>query len=58
MPDDTTIPFSPEDAQMEAAILEAKSSIGQFIAAITKPTSRQKSFLVKVVFDEGEQREA
>ncbi len=57
MPDDKTLPFSSEDAQMEAAILEAKSSIGQFIAAFTKPTSRQKSFLVKVVFDEGEQRE-
>ncbi len=57
MPDDKTLPFSSEDAQMESAILEAKSSIGQFFAAFTKPTSRQKSFLLKVVFDEGEQRE-
>jgi len=42
---------------MEAAILEAKSSIRQFFTAFTKPTSRQKGFLLKVVFDEGEQRE-
>jgi uncharacterized protein YegJ (DUF2314 family) len=57
MPDDKTSRISSEDAQMKAAILEAKSIIGQFIAAFTHPTDRQKSFLVKVVFDEGEQRE-
>lgn len=57
MPDDKTLPFSSNDAQMDAAILEAKANIGQFIAAFTRPTDRQKNFLVKVVFDEGEQRE-
>ena len=42
---------------MEAAIREAKASFEKFIEAFCHPTERQKSFLVKVVFDEGEQRE-
>lgn len=42
---------------MEAAIREAKASFKQFIEALCHPTERQKSFLVKVVIDEGEQRE-
>ena len=42
---------------MEAAIRKAKDTIGQFFEAFVEPTERQQSFLVKVVFDEGEQRE-
>ncbi len=42
---------------MEAAIREAKKSFRKFIEAFCHPTEGQKSFLVKVVFDEGEQRE-
>jgi uncharacterized protein YegJ (DUF2314 family) len=57
MSDDKTVPFSSEDEQMEAAIGEAKASFKKFIEAFCHPTERQKSFLVKVVFDEGEQRE-
>jgi uncharacterized protein YegJ (DUF2314 family) len=54
---DKTVPFSSEDVQVEAAIREAKANFKQFIEAFCHPTERQKSFLVKVVFDEGEQRE-
>jgi uncharacterized protein YegJ (DUF2314 family) len=57
MSDDKTIPFLSEDVQMEAAIREAKASFKQFFEAFCNPTGQQKSFLVKVVFDEGEQRE-
>ena len=42
---------------MEAAIRKAKDMIRQFFEAFFEPTERQTSFLVKVVFDEGEQRE-
>lgn len=42
---------------MEAAIGEAKASFRQFIEAYCCPSEQQTSFLVKVVFDEGEQRE-
>jgi len=42
---------------MDAAIREAKMSFKTFLAAFFHPTDRQKSFLVKVVFDAGEQRE-
>lgn len=54
---DRTVSFSPEDDEMETAIGEAKSNFGQFIEAYRHPTEQQTSFLVKVVFDEGEQRE-
>lgn len=57
MADDRTVSCSSEDADMEAAISEAKASFGQFIAAYCDPIEQQTSFLVKVVFDEGEQRE-
>ena len=57
MSDDRTVQFSPEDKQMEAAIRKAKDTIGQFFEAFVEPTKKQKSFLLKVVFDEGEQRE-
>src|SRR5215472_18404497 len=52
-----TVPFSSEDAEMEAAIRQAKSRFRHFIKAFSHPTEHQKSFLVKVVFDEGDQRE-
>lgn len=42
---------------MEAAIRKAKDTIRQFFEAFFEPNERQKSFLVKVVFDEGDQRE-
>lgn len=57
MPGEKTVPFSSEDAEMEAAIAEAKANFGQFIHAFCHPTQQQNSFLVKVVFDEGEERE-
>jgi len=42
---------------MDAAIRKAKDTIRQFLEAFFEPTKKQKSFLLKVVFDEGEQRE-
>ena len=57
MSGDKTVSFSPDDVQMEAAIQEAKASFEKFITAFCRPTAQQKSFLVKVVFDEGERRE-
>jgi len=42
---------------MDAAIREAKATFEQFVEAFCHPTDRQKSFLVKVVFNEGEQIE-
>ena len=57
MSDDKTVRFSSEDAQMEAAIREAKATFKRFLEAFCNPTARQASFLVKVVFDEGDQRE-
>jgi uncharacterized protein YegJ (DUF2314 family) len=57
MSDNKTVPFSPDDEQMEAAIREAKASFEKFIKAFYHPTEKQQGFLVKVVFDEGEQRE-
>jgi uncharacterized protein YegJ (DUF2314 family) len=57
MPGDKTVPFSSEDADMEAAIRQAKSNFRHFIEAFSHPTEQQKSFLVKVVFDERDQRE-
>ena len=42
---------------MEAAICEAKANFKQFLDAFLNPTGQQRSFLVKVVFDEGEERE-
>lgn len=57
MSDDKTVPFSPNDIQMEAAIAEAKANIDKFIEAFFHPKPNQKSFLVKVVFDEGDEKE-
>jgi uncharacterized protein YegJ (DUF2314 family) len=57
MSDDRTVPFSPDDVEMEAAIRDAKENFRQFIEAFFKPTPQQKNFLVKVVFDEGGQQE-
>ena len=42
---------------MDAAILEAKDTIRQFFEAFFEPTKQQKSFLLKVVFDDAGQRE-
>ncbi|MBX3420466.1 MAG: DUF2314 domain-containing protein [Pirellulaceae bacterium] len=42
---------------MEAAIDDAKSTIKQFFDAYCSPTEQQTGFLLKVVFDEGDQRE-
>ena len=53
MPDDHIVPFSSEDEQMEAAISEAKANFKQFLDAFLNPTGQQRSFLLKVVFDEG-----
>jgi uncharacterized protein YegJ (DUF2314 family) len=52
-----TIPFSSDDSEMEAAIAQAKTTIKQFFDAYLSPTSCQTSFLLKVVFDEGDEVE-
>jgi uncharacterized protein YegJ (DUF2314 family) len=57
MSGEKTVPFSSEDAEMEAAIGQAKARFGQFIAVFCNPTQKQKSFLVKVVFIEAEEYE-
>ena len=57
MSDDKTVPFSSDDEQMGAAIRAAKASFKKFIDAYCRPTERQKNFLVKVMFVEGEQQE-
>ena len=49
--------FSSDDAEMEAAITNAKETFGEFLKAFFRPTEKQESFLVKVVFIEGEQSE-
>ncbi len=54
---DFTIPFSSDDAQMKAAIDQARSTIKQFFDAYSKPTTEQKAFLVKVVFHECDESE-
>ncbi len=56
-PSENIVSFSPEDVAMETAIRQAKTSFRQFMEAFWQPTERQKSFLVKVVFDEGNKRE-
>jgi uncharacterized protein YegJ (DUF2314 family) len=57
MTNDKTQGFSPDDAEMEAAITNAKETFGLFLKAFFSPTEKQKSFLVKVVFVEEEQSE-
>jgi len=57
MTSDRMVPFSSEDPQMEDAIDHAKFTIKEFLDAFLKPTTQQTSFLLKVVFDEGDQRE-
>ncbi len=57
MTDDKTVPFSSDDVQTEAAIGEAKASIRKIFEALFHPKEGQNSFLVKVVFDEGDKRE-
>jgi uncharacterized protein YegJ (DUF2314 family) len=57
MSDDETVPFSSDDAQMDAAISEAKASIRNFFEAFFHPKEGQRGFLVKVVFDEDDRRE-
>ncbi len=57
MSHDNTAQFSSVDEQMDAAIRKAKDAIRQFFEAFFEPTIKQKCFLLKVVFDEGEQRE-
>jgi uncharacterized protein YegJ (DUF2314 family) len=54
---DKTTSCSPEDIEMEAAIRNAKESVGQFLKTFFSRTERQKSFLLKVVFVEGGQAE-
>ena len=57
MSNDNIVSYSSEDVEMNTAIREAKASFRQFIAALCQPTERQKGFLVKVVFGEGDTRE-
>jgi uncharacterized protein YegJ (DUF2314 family) len=57
MSDNKTVQFSSEDAQMEAAVRKAKETISQFFEAFFNSTERQKSFLLKVVFDVAQRRE-
>jgi hypothetical protein len=48
MATENTQGFSPDDAEMETAITNAKETFGQFLKAFLNPTEKQKSFLVKV----------
>ena len=57
MPRSKTVKYSSEDAEMSAAIRKAKETIEQFFEAFVEQTEGQKSFLLKVVFDKGDQRE-
>ena len=57
MANENTQGFSPDDAEMETAITNAKETFGQFLKAFFSPTEKQKSFLVKVAFIEEEQAE-
>ena len=57
MTNDRIVPFSSDDSRMEAAIDHAKSTIKEFFDAYCNPTTQQTGFLLKVVFDEGDQRE-
>jgi uncharacterized protein YegJ (DUF2314 family) len=57
MSSDPTIPFAPDDPQMEAAIKHARMLLGVFFAAYTRPKPNQRSFLIKARFEEGEQSE-
>jgi uncharacterized protein YegJ (DUF2314 family) len=57
MPPKSIESFSPEDAQMAAAIRNAKDTFGQFLSAFFEPTENQNAFLVKVAFDAGDRVE-
>jgi len=57
MSSDSTIPFSSNDQDMEAAIKLARMSLGVFLSAFSRPKKNQKSFLVKVNFKAGEKSE-
>src|SRR5471030_1114340 len=57
MANENTQGFSADDAEIETAITNAKETFGQFLKAFFNPTEKRKSFLVKVVFVEGEQAE-
>ena len=57
MPNDEIVAFFSEDAEMDAAIRQAKQSFAQFLNAFASPSAKQKSFLVKAAFVDGEQVE-
>jgi uncharacterized protein YegJ (DUF2314 family) len=57
MSQDETTPFASDDPEMQAAIMTAKNSLGQFLQAFMRPSKEQRSFLIKAVFVEGEQAE-
>jgi uncharacterized protein YegJ (DUF2314 family) len=49
--------FESGDPQMEAAISAARDSIEVFLKAFSRPRPGQQSFLLKVAFEHGENRE-
>jgi uncharacterized protein YegJ (DUF2314 family) len=57
MSQDETTPFASDDTEMQAAIMTAKNSLGQFLQAFMRPSKDQQAFLIKAVFVEGEQAE-
>jgi uncharacterized protein YegJ (DUF2314 family) len=44
-------PVASEDGEMNAAILQAQASLGEFLSAFQDPTATQKSFLLKIRFE-------
>ena len=52
-----TIPVHSEDPEMEAAIVSAKQSFGNFLKAFVRPSPQQRSFLVKIAYIAGGQNE-
>ena len=49
---ETAANLSGEDAEMRAAISDARGSLATFLAAFYRPTPQQKGFLLKVRFTE------
>jgi uncharacterized protein YegJ (DUF2314 family) len=51
------VPVHSDDAEMLDAINQAKKSINGFLQAFLDPKPNQKSFLLKVAFEDQESRE-
>lgn len=54
---DPLVGFDPDDPKMAEAIGVAKDTISEFLDALSQPKARQTAFMLKVVFDHGDQLE-